>query len=356
MAKTPKKIVYLIGAGATQAEITHKGGEKVNLLMKDSNLLGHGVSRRVLKKANIDRSLKIKEADIEKLISLLGNSGIAEYEKYAEELREGYFKEIVKCLSKADILQKPELAISLLEMHKTESFNKVEKLSAIISLNHDNLFQVASQKVHEFINLGFKFESEEFTNKQGPSAPLIIQLHGAFNWKNSLPIEVLKLTSRSKHESEILWIPPTILKEAKEYPYNKLMGLAYEALTKKCDILRIVGCSLSQNDWNLISLIFNSQYFKYHFMDDSSIRIELIMNHDTGVNIKKEYAYLKELIPIGYLKDGNFSDYKDKKTRTQEMGNPFKYWLKTKVNYHQRKKDILIEDMGLSLKNVIGVA
>ncbi len=338
----PKQIVYLLGAGATQAEADHKGGEQVNLTMTDSNRLGQGISTRIIEKAGIDRNYDIKGADIEKLISLFSASTIEKYNGSAEDLRKRYYDEIIDTLSKARILEKPELAIGLLSMHKNEDFNKIENLSGIISLNHDNLFQVASQEVHECLNLGFIFSSTHFTYNENCSAPSIIHLHGAFNWKNSAPIEVLKLSTRNKEDvRNILWIPPTILKEAKDYPYNKLMGLAFELLTKNCNILRIVGCSLSQNDWNLISLIFNAQSYQYQYNEKDCFKIELIIDQETGVNIKVNYSYLRNVFPIGYLTDSKrFQDYRYKKRKTSEMNNPFKFWLKEKILSHIKNRDM----------------
>jgi hypothetical protein len=71
-----KNVVYILGAGATQAEVSNLGGEQVNLMMKDSPRLGDGVSSRIKKRTNIDRHLDIQsEVDIEKLINLLAASG-----------------------------------------------------------------------------------------------------------------------------------------------------------------------------------------------------------------------------------------------------------------------------------------
>jgi hypothetical protein len=257
-----KKIVYIIGAGATQAEAAHVG-RQVNLLMK-TNDSGYGISQRVLNtaligKKQIRRILDIEEeADIEKLITLLTATGLIQNIEYAEILRRKYYNEIIKSLSDAGILYNPELAIALLQMHKNNKFLGREKLSGIISLNHDNLFQEASQTVHSYINLGFDFTADDFKPGDITQAPYLIQLHGSFSWRRSKTIRVVKIKSGSKYDQDMIWIPPSILKETKDYPFNKLTGLAYELLAN-CDILRIVGCSLSQNDWNLISLIFNAQ-------------------------------------------------------------------------------------------------
>ena len=76
----PKNIVYIVGAGSTQADVSHQGGEPINVMMKDSKKLGPGVSSRVKIRTNIDRNLGLKdEVDIEKLISLLSASGKSDY-------------------------------------------------------------------------------------------------------------------------------------------------------------------------------------------------------------------------------------------------------------------------------------
>jgi hypothetical protein len=46
----PKKVVYLWGAGGTQAEVNYLGAHTVNLLMRDSEHLGEGVATRILKR------------------------------------------------------------------------------------------------------------------------------------------------------------------------------------------------------------------------------------------------------------------------------------------------------------------
>ena len=191
-AGNPKKVVYLFGAGATQAEASFRGGEKINMLMKDSDSLGDGISKRVLKKAGTDVLLDLPKdgkIDIEKLISLLANTGIEKYEGEAEKLRKLYFREILDGLSKTGVLYEPKLAIALLEMHKNEEYrDKIEVLSCIISLNHDNLFQTAMKKVYSALNLGFKCESKYYKISANHEIPMLIHLHGAFNWLNGLPI------------------------------------------------------------------------------------------------------------------------------------------------------------------------
>lgn len=353
---SPKRVVYLLGAGATQAEVDYQGGEPVNLLMKNSKSVS-GVSSRIIEKAREGGMLTdvLKESeeeevyiDIEKLISLLSNTGIESYKRDADTLRTFYREDILENIVKTGALEKPDLAIGLLEMHNSKPFGEeTEKLIGIISLNHDNLFQIASQKVYGCINLGFEFKSSTLSAGDQPKAPLLIQLHGSFNWLNRLPIEIVELRGSNRNDQDVLWIPPTILKEAKDYPFNKLMGLAYEILARECDILRVIGCSLSQNDWNIISLLFNAQYSQRLHNEGECFRIELIMDQKTGKKIMQECSCLKKIVSIKDFSEGSFEEYEHYEEtnppRGTEFNNPFKYWLKEKALYHSDKDEINLD-------------
>ncbi len=353
-----KRIVYIIGAGATQAEAAH-AGQQINLLMKN-NVLGLGVSERVLNNAKkgkklIRRILDIEEeTDIEKLITLLTATGTKQNIEYAEILRENYYTEIVKSINEAGILWNPELAISLLQMHSNKKFSGKETLRGIISLNHDNLFQEASQTVHPCFNLGFEFTSDDYICGNIEQAPFLIQLHGSFSWRRRKSIHVMKIEPQSTYDASMTWIPPSILKETKDYPFNKLTGLSYELLAD-CDILRIVGCSLSQNDWNLISLIFNAQNAQYNVLN-KCFKIELIMDIENFDSFKKEISYLKNVTPIYQLKDGDFSDYNKPKEEREgsELDNPFEFWLRTKVKFHISEGQFDMETTENPLRQLIG--
>ena len=357
-------IVYIMGAGATQAEATHAGAV-INLLMNSNAALGTGISEKVLNAASKDGQLirnilgieEDSDTDIEKLITLLAATGTKQNLIYTEELRKSYYKEIINGIEEARILEEPELAIALLQMHKNEKFTEMEKLLGIISLNHDDLFQEASQKVYSCINLGFDFISDYFDSGYPSQEPFLIQLHGSFSWRRRKKklIDVKRIKAEGRYDSSMTWIPPSILKETKDYPFNKLTGLAYELLVD-CDILRIVGCSLSQNDWNLISLIFNAQNAQY-IDSKSCFDIELIMEIDAD-SFKKENSYLKNVIPIGQLTDGDFSGYQvpgEERQRPSELDNPFEFWLKEKVSFHISQGEFDIGSAGNQLRKIIGI-
>jgi hypothetical protein len=226
-------------------------------------------------------------------------------------------------------------------LHNDPEFKtRVETLCGIITTNHDGLLQLASHEVFGELNLGFAFESPDFVQATSDSTPPILQLHGSFTWRFGTPLQVARLRKTSKYSRDTVWIPPTILKESKNYPFNKLSGLAYELLSKQCDVLRVVGASLTQNDWNVLSLIFNAQRHR-EFARGSVFRIELIMPQQSGEQIKEDCAYLKNITPIGYLTEGKFADYKDKEIPPEsDMSNPFGYWLSEKSEYHRMRGEL----------------
>jgi hypothetical protein len=338
----PKRVVYLWGAGATQAEVSYLGAQTINLLMRDSEELGEGVATRILKRLPMRWRAAFgadRGTDIEKLVSLLAASNVDTYHELAERIRKLYFQDIRRSLIAAGVLKNPQLAIGLLTMHGDSQFKRQETLTGIITTNHDGLLQLAAQLVDAEVNIGIPFRSSMIAECETHTAPPLLHLHGSFTWTFGLPIGVSPLSRRSAYSSDTIWIPPTILKEAKSYPFNKLAGLAYELLSRHCDVLRVVGSALTQNDWNILSLIFNAQRHT-ELTRGAPFRIELIMPHDAGMTINGECSYLKNLTPIGFLTDGDFAAYKEgSESFTAEMKNPLSYWMKQKIMFHRNRSE-----------------
>jgi hypothetical protein len=337
--RQPKRIVYLWGAGATHAE-AQRLGSTVSLLMRDSPTQ-EGITTRILRRTG-KRALasyggeSAGNVDIEKLISLLVASGSQTHAELADKLRENYFLELRASLHNVGLFGQPELASRLLTMHASPRFkSEAEILKGIITTNHDGLLQLASQRVFGGINLGFEFKSRDYSFSAG--AATILQLHGSFTWQFSTPTTVSRFSRTSSYEGT-LWIPPTILKESKSFPYNKLSALAYELMVRECDVLRVIGTSLTQNDWNILSLIFNAQRH-IELNGGEPFLIELIMPHDAGERIKSDCAYLKNVFAIGFLTDGNFSEYKTSELipADSDLMNPFAYWLSEKLTFHRNE-------------------
>ncbi len=303
------KVVYLIGAGATQAEIAYKGHE-TKLVMGGDNGLAARIIARARKDKDFDKLVTRFRAstppDIEKTINLWAISGIPKYVVGADFLRKTYFYEIVKVLHETKILKEPSLAMALLDLHKTDQIK--EELSAVISLNHDHLFMTAFQKVYGGVNLGFDFESNNFVSKVKSEIPPLIHLHGSFAWNTAHKINVKRLSFNTKYSDDMIWIPPNIIKEARLYPYNKLAGLAHEVLSKECDILRVIGCSLSQNDWNLISIISTAQNIQKLRQSGDCFKIELIMPKKDSESVKLNCAYLDKIIGFNTIPLPDFDE------------------------------------------------
>lgn len=356
----PKQVVYLIGAGATQAEIDHRGAQPVNLLMRDNDWAGEGLSTRILQRSGAAARPFIVEnrgGDIEKLISLLSGSAVARYTDLAEKIRRVYFDEIRKSLHAARVIDMPELAVALLGMHRNATFRRdVEVLTGILTTNHDGLLQIAAQETYGALNLGFVFSSDDFTPTMSNAVPPLLQLHGSFSWRFGVPIEAARLRAGSRYSPDTVWLPPTVLKESKNYPFNRLAALSYSLLVDRCDVLRVVGASLTQNDWNILSLVFNAQRHR-EAMGQTAFRVELIMPPGNCRSIQEECSYLNGLTPISYLTEGRFEAYKeDSWAENSLLTNVFAYWLKEKLTYHYRRNEFGSRELRGAMATVSGEA
>jgi hypothetical protein len=357
----PTRVVYLFGAGATQAEVSYDGPGNVSVLMGDTNDFGKGISTGVLARLGPDGDAfkADKGTDIEKLISLLTASGIDKHLVVAEDMRKHYFEEICSRLVGAITVDRPTLAIALLEMHRNLTFQaEAEALSGIITTNHDGLLQAAFMQTFEAVDLGFPFVSAEVSNPNGKPIPPLLALHGSFTWSFGLPLEITLLSKELSYSRNASWIPPTVLKESKNYPFNKLIGLAYELLSKQCDVLRVVGSSLTQNDWNILSLIFNAQRHNM-FLGKKPFPVQLIMPQKDGLAIERTSTYLKNILPIASIKDsGDLSVYekwtKENPAVGEDEANPFFYWLKQKINFHQSEKNFGTGPVSATMSKVAG--
>jgi hypothetical protein len=338
-ASSLKQVMYLWGAGATHAEAQYRAADPINLLMTD-NAQGDGVATRILNKLPAKWRASFATADhgtdIEKLISLLIAGGVNEYARVAERIRQLYFDDIRVNLSRAQVIDNPALAIALLRLHADIKFQHHEVLTGIVTTNHDGLLQVAAQAVHGAVNLGIPFSSQQIgLGKEGQHPPLV-HLHGSFTWTFGLPLKVSPLSGTSPYSRDLVWIPPSTVKDSRTYPFNKLAGLAYELLSRQCDVLRVVGSSLTQNDWHVLSMLFNAQRHR-ELTKGNPFRIELIMPQDHGDKLKATLSYLRNLTPIGYLTEGDFDAYKDADAQPgpSDLSNPFFYWLRQKIEFHR---------------------
>ncbi len=329
----PKKVVYLFGAGATIGEWQYavgETGEKLSLVS-----VSEAAITQVKKEKDYEDLLSdiavddIK--DLELYISLLESVHTKSYEELVGMLRFLFCKSIQENLLYNDTPIEPNLTKALFEMHK--AIIEDEILAGVISLNYDNLLDRAFNEIFGGIDYGIKGNCEKDEYNIGEDFPLLIKLHGSFNWKRGFrSIIIDEEQAKLVEQREMLWIPPSIEKERDSYPFNLLWGKAFQLLD--CDILRIIGCKLSQNDWGLISLLFNTQ------LESGGVyKIEVICPHEDGMNIRNRNGFLKNMYVLGEL--DNCQDFVDNPPL-----NTFESWLRSKLAIH-REQGVQFTELGL---------
>src|SRR5207249_3124295 len=122
-----------------------------------------------------------------------------------------------------------------------------EELGGILTINYDEYIE---QAIQSFQDQSVDFGIDVRGNERKRNSIRLLKLHGSFGWEDAWPIVV------KGGATKLCWIPPGIQKARDRYPFDVLWGLAREMLD--CDVLRIVGCRLSPNDWDLISLLFST--------------------------------------------------------------------------------------------------
>jgi hypothetical protein len=311
----PTKIAYLFGAGATNAELSNIGGDldQVGLLISD-------VTRRVTIKAKQDVSFLAKNrmflerasdsSNIELFISLIENNApdIEDAARTVDHLKDLVEKDIKEILneerSNAFYLHK-----ALFELHAN---NLNENIVGVISLNYDTVLDDAYKLSYGDPDYSFSPSKSEF-------APFpVLKLHGSFNWND------IEINGRRR---KIPIIPVGINKNYLRLPYNFIWGRALGILAS-CDILRVIGCSLSQNDSQLIDLLF-----KAHIEKGGPFEIQLICPERAGVEIKSRYDFFPRITTAIRVEDTLMTEVK-------ESANVFMEWLKAKGGRVLKEEEI----------------
>jgi len=304
----PSKIVYLFGAGATHAELQNI---EPDLREKGYGLLVSDVSSRVIARARRD-PLYLKDVrtisgtkgslNIELLISLIENSKIHDWEYKTRRLRTLVQEDIEEILT-ASRTRRFHLHKALLELHEHAATQEREKLTGLISLNYDDVLDAAYRQYYGAERYCFSLESDPAAARGIP----LLKLHGSFNWTN-------KTIRGRKRTIEI--IPLGSTKSYMHPPYVCIWNQALETLIG-CDALRVIGCSLSQNDVHLIDLLF-----KAHLERGAAFKMEIIAKENVGAGIRHNYGFFPALKTLTEIPDSLVPE--------PEPENPFKTWLKYK--------------------------
>lgn len=307
-----KKIVYLFGAGATQAELSQMIEDKDfnSSYFQKHGLLISEISQRVTRHAKLLRlfdnlGLLFPSqglSNIELLISLMeGNANqIDDSLKKTQKLKELVKSDIERVLT-VERRKRFYLHKALLELDKNNSKTKTEEILGYITLNYDTVLDEAYLEIKDVKTINYCLSSYEHNVDGVP----LLKLHGSFKWYSNLSIV-----------NNFSILPLGIENNYLQLPYNYVWGYALEALSH-CDILRVVGCSLSQNDYRLIDLLFKAQLLK-----KSSFEVHVINRDNTGTEIKRNYGFFQ------YVK--NFSEIFKSTTTNQgeEANESFQNWLK----------------------------
>lgn len=353
------KVAYLIGTGASHAEIKQRDLANPGLLMPH---VADGIFDILIKKNEPDPSIRELlniidlgipdpyKIDIESIITLYESASTAVDRERANKIKRYFRKVITDRISKVNTLEgHPKLLTALIDMHTIKDFD--EDLEAIITINYDDFIEQALLNIHDGINFPFEIDKPCPYNINS-SLPPLCKLHGSFNWKNTNPVKI-RVMPLDDNEDQFLWVPPGVVKRIDYYPFNAIWGTARRSL--KCDILRIIGCSLNKNDWGLITLLHTTNRLR----NDTSEKYEIqYIDYPESYDIaKKEFPYFEKLrlitdIPefVIYMKN----EYKDKyetapgENENEKMDNwlngnkerfsIFAEWLRAKGHYRKIEK------------------
>jgi hypothetical protein len=318
--RPPLRVAYLFGAGATHAELANVCAGRMSdatFLEKNSLLFAH-VSKRVCRDAINKQALsktirglisKSGLSNLELFIGLLERNQVQTHEEVVRGLKKRLERDIVNRLK--PYAGKYYLYKALLEFH---TIARAEQLDGVITLNYDRLLDEAFEEM-------FDEEPDYGLSRQSAASKTrpLLKLHGGFGlmYRNeSLPI-----------------ITPGVNKNYLELPYNFIWGRALEILLE-CDVLRVIGCSLSQNDLGIIDLLF-----KAHLKRKKEPLVLQIIDFDPPDNrIKEQLGFFPRIERAGEIEgaliaDGTITDY-------TKGSNPFKIWLKAKIAKLMTKRDI----------------
>ena len=329
----------MIGAGASHACVQLRNCPH-GILMRDLTTdLAEKIKKKILSNPSYqplgwlvnEMADPDKNIDVEHLITFFEESPSALHNDFAGHLRNAFHSVLEKRLNDIKKEAGPDtnqdsLYDDLFQMHKE---NCEETLQGVLTLNYDDFLEEAAGRVW-----GREDADLDFQDLTRPVLPPLLKLHGSFSWSSSWPLR------RCKDHEKPLWIPPGIQKRKDRYPFNIVWGMARDVLD--CDFLRVIGCSLGSNDWDLISLIFST----HHAMTDKPkpYAIEIIDSPQHACQLQKAYPYfdIKSLFQIkshglgrafiSRFIDIHNQDYEDlnedQKTKLlKQKGNWFKLWL-----------------------------
>jgi hypothetical protein len=318
----PKKIVYLFGAGATHAELINAEPTAPEMA-EERGLLMSNVSSRVIetarRRADYIRSVEMVSGtggslNIELLISLIEGSKVNGWESKVETLKSLVQQDIDRILT-PELTAQFYLHKALLELHRDETVQAQEQLLGLISLNYESVLDEAYREIFQ-IQPDYCLSLEKAAGHQCP----VLKLHGSFDWRTT------GVNVRGKLR-KIDMIPLGASKSYDHAPYVFIWSRALEMLVE-CDILRIIGCSLSQNDTHLIDLLFKAQV-----ESGTGFDMEIVAPAFAGEDIRRTCGFFRGIRTLNEIEGieigGHFQG--GIVAEANPHANAFKEWLKYKA-------------------------
>lgn len=336
------RVVYLVGAGASHGCVESVNSPHGILMQHLSRPLHEKLSELVTNGfsgddslVNLVNSVIDDTTDFEHIITFLEDAPSLLHRKFAEAMRDAFEEVLRERLSliieetQGDAIRLYKVLLDIYNIKKCP-----EVLQGIITTNYDEFMEEAIEQIGNApVDFGIRVEP----STQQPGRFQLLKLHGSFGWRDAWPV------SRWQSDDDTLWIPPGIQKAKQAYPFNVLWGLAREMLS--CDVLRIIGFSLTANDWDMISLLFTMR----HVNLATRPQIEIIDAPQHVEQLKEKYPYLEllsmlEIEPVGSQLIAEFTGWPPQQFDTLSMEqkndlfrvagtreNWFEEWLKAKV-------------------------
>jgi hypothetical protein len=340
----PKRVVYLLGSGATQGVIKH--AENRSLLTGDIQ----DFIRDELQNPDAVFTDKIwneiikDDRDVEHLITVLDSQYKHET---ANQVRKYYRKAIVSLAGRLTNPLPNNLYTYLVDLHVRGRLRDHEQLTCFLSLNYEDILERSVEDRIPGVSLDYVIETDLSQAPQGDVIP-VLKLHGSFNWVNSRPIGLAEMGSID--DEHTLWIPPGVDKKRENYPFNLLWGRAVEYI-QNADVIRVLGCSLSRNDWGLIPVLYTAQSLSIR----KGLKIELIDYRESVDSVVNNYRYLNfdQFIDLPEVRKykprgselsrdaaGEFYSISNKNTV-----NIFESWLNAKIEFLYSEDGVMRDDL-----------
>ena len=218
------RVVYLLGAGATQGCIAHFGSrqklvmsglaepifEELQRVAEEKYRDHSGITRLVN-----DVMLPESGFDIEQLITFLEDSPTLAYRTFSSELRDVFSSVLIDRL--ADVKRelgvvRSRLYAALVDMHDVEGFN--ETLGGFLTLNYDVLLEHAIEHHLELdVDYGITIDTASVPSRR---AITVLKMHGSLGWSREWPIRA------ELSDNPGVWIPPGLRKPKNDYPFNAI--------------------------------------------------------------------------------------------------------------------------------------